>query len=110
MTTSPDTAAMAIAWSERAKAALDLSRQYLAGANAVIEQDSPVNDPWHAELRTSVYRHQLRIADAYEIYADRCREAAHGCRAFKTTDERDERRHRYDAVPGVYSAEQGGAA
>lgn len=107
-----DTAAMAIAWSERAKAALDLSRQYLAAADAVMDQDSPIADPWHSEMRMEVFKALTRAADVYESYADRCREAAEGCRVFRTTEQADRRAHYEEmarqakAAPGVYTETQ----
>lgn len=116
-TQQQDTAGMAVAWSERAKAALDLSRQYLAGAEAVIEQTAPVNDHLFDGTTREVYKHLLAIANLYELRADDCREMAHGCRTVKPDAaahyteqarlaQQQERRQRYDAAPGVYSAAQ----
>lgn len=78
MTSTPDAAA-AIVYQERATAALNLSRQMLAQAHAVYE--IPDLDLWHGECRREVFRHLTAAADAYEVYADRAREAAHAARS-----------------------------
>lgn len=86
MTNIPDAAA-AVLFTDRARHALNLSRSYLAQAEAVMEQTDP--DDLHGDLRRAVYGHLTAIADAYERYADDCRERAH--------DAQQLRRHRYDA-------------
>lgn len=99
----PDAAA-AICWAERARAALNLAAQSRAYADAFVEIPDPAGDTWHGEMRREVYRHALAIADAQEVYADRCREAAH--------DAQQLRRHRYDVehYTDLARQAQGGAA
>lgn len=85
MTTHPDAAA-AVLFTDRARHALNLSRGYLAQAEALFEQPDP--DDLHGDVRRAVYTALMHCADAYERYADDCRERAHSAQEL--------RRHRYD--------------
>lgn len=92
MTTTADTAAMAIAWTERARAALAEAAGYRAQAEAFIDREDPIADTHHADMRREGYRHLIAVADGLESYADQCREAAHSCRDAAQA----RRRSRYD--------------
>lgn len=72
---SPDSAATAIVYTERAKQSQDLARQHRAFAETVMQAED--RDDLDGDLRRHVYRLALGIADAYERHSDDCRERAY---------------------------------